>query len=444
MRGRERWAMVMHAIPTVGLMLQGLLYVVTPTFMPYHADALAVRWEELPPHYQGFLLGVLKGMGAGSIAVTLAILIMLAIPFRRGHAWARWAVPVVGITFTALTAYAAMTIALRTDASTPWRQTLGLVALYVTGALISYWPRGRRTVPSAAAAGIVTLLVPGLVCAQELEPRAYSPSPVGTTFVLGGVGRSAGGILFDESLNVDNVQADLWVVTTGFGRTFRLAGRQARVLAVFPMASGAVEGDVSHQSQRQNLTGLVDPRLKVSIGLHGAPALTLAEFTRAPRRTVVGASVTVIPPWGQYNSGQLVNLGYNRWGVKPEVGVSHPVGRVTLDGYAGVWLFTRNDSYYPGDARKRQSPVLALQGHASYALPGRTWLALDGTWFAGGETRVDGVLNPDLQRNTRVGVTLSVPIVGQQSLKFVYSTGTSTRRGSDFNTFNVTWQLVKL
>jgi hypothetical protein len=36
--------------------------------------------------------------------------------------------------------------------------------------------------------------------AQELEPRAYSPSPVGTTFLLGGFGRSEGGILFDPSL----------------------------------------------------------------------------------------------------------------------------------------------------------------------------------------------------------------------------------------------------
>jgi hypothetical protein len=27
-------------------------------------------------------------------------------------------------------------------------------------------------------------------------------------------------------------------------------------------------------------------------------------------------------------------------------------------------------------------------------------------------------------------------------IKLVYSTGTSTRRGSDFDTFNVTWQLV--
>ena len=82
------------------------------------------------------------------------------------------------------------------------------------------------------------------------------------------------------------------------------------------------------------------------------------------------------------------------------------------------------------------------QGHASYPLPRRSWLAVDATWFAGGEPRVDGVLNPDLQRNARVGATLSIPIVGQQSIKLAYSTGTTTRRGSDFSTFNATWRLV--
>jgi hypothetical protein len=182
--------------------------------------------------------------------------------------------------------------------------------------------------------------------------------------------------------------------------------------------------------------------VKLTVGLVGMPALPLAEFARTPRRTAIGASVTVAAPGGQYNSLQLVNLGYNRWAVKPEIGVSHPVGRWALEGYAGRWMFTANDGYYPATSRKRQDPVLALQGHVSYALPRRYWIAVDGTWFAGGASRVDGVLNPDLQRNTRLGVTLSVPIVGQHSIKFVYSGGTTTRRGSDFNTFNATWQVV--
>jgi hypothetical protein len=278
--------------------------------------------------------------------------------------------------------------------------------------------------------------------AQELEPRAFSPSPVGTTFLLGGFGRSEGGILFDPALDIDNVQADLWIATIGAGHTLGVAGRQARVLAVLPVAWGSVAGTVGAQPQQQDLAGLVDPRFKFSVGLIGAPALTLTQFASSPRRTAVGVAVTVVPPLGQYNPRQLVNLGYNRWAVKPEIGLSHPVGRWTFDAMAGLWLFSTNRSFYPARTVKEQDAVVALQAHASYSLPRRSWLAVNATWFGGGETRVDGVPNPDLQRNTRVGATLSIPIVGQQSIKFAYSTGTTTRRGSDFNTFNATWQLV--
>jgi hypothetical protein len=145
MSRRDTWACIAHAIPTIGLLVQGLLYTITPKFMPYHADALGgVRWEDLPAHHQGFLLGVIKAMGAGSIGVTCALMIMLAVPFRRGDAWARWAIPLVGVVFTTLTAYAAFTIDARTPASTPWRQTCALAALYVTGAVVSHWPSDRR------------------------------------------------------------------------------------------------------------------------------------------------------------------------------------------------------------------------------------------------------------------------------------------------------------
>jgi hypothetical protein len=302
--------------------------------------------------------------------------------------------------------------------------------------------RNWALVIHAIAMLVLLLLSAAVADAQELEPRAFSPSPVGTTFVLSGFGRSEGGILLDSSLDVDNVRADLWIATPGFGYTFDLAGRQARLLAVFPVAWGTVAGDVSQQPQQQDLSGLADPRIKLSVGLKGAPALTLEEFAKAPRGLAFGASLTVMAPFGQYNSEQLVNLGYHRWGFKPEIGFSLPAARWTIDGSAGVWLYTTNDAYYPGRARREQDPVVALQGHVSYALPGRAWAAVNGTWFAGGETRVDRALNPDEQRNARLGATFSIPIARQQSLKFFYSTGATTRRGSDFDTFNVTWQLV--
>ena len=153
--------------------------------------------------------------------------------------------------------------------------------------------------------------------AQELDPRAFAPAPVGTTIVLAGIGGSKGGILFDPSVDVANVEADLHIVTTGVGYTFALAGRQARLLAVFPIAWGTVAGALGEHPQRQDLRGLADPRIKASIGLYGAPALRAARFAAAPRGAAIGAAVTIMPPWGQYNPSQLVNLGYHRWAFKP-------------------------------------------------------------------------------------------------------------------------------
>jgi hypothetical protein len=149
MMNRARWAIALHALPTVGLLLQGLLYLTTPTFMPYHAEALGAAWEDLPEHHRGFVLGVIKGMGAGSVGVALALLIILVVPFRHGDAWARWAVPAVGVVFTGLTAYAAYTIDVRTPASTPWLPTIGLAAVYLAGAAVSYWPHRRASVHTA-------------------------------------------------------------------------------------------------------------------------------------------------------------------------------------------------------------------------------------------------------------------------------------------------------
>jgi outer membrane putative beta-barrel porin/alpha-amylase len=157
----------------------------------------------------------------------------------------------------------------------------------------------------------------------------------------------------------------------------------------------------------------------------------------------VGVSVTVAPPAGQYKPKQLVNLGYHRWALKPEIGISRPLGRWTLESYAGVWLFTANDAYFPGNSRRQQDPIFSLQGHAISTLPHRAWLAFDGTWFAGGQSTVDGIPNPDLQRNSRFGVAWSIPVSGRHSVKLSYSAGATTRRGTAFDTVNVTWQFVR-
>jgi hypothetical protein len=255
--------------------------------------------------------------------------------------------------------------------------------------------------------------------------------------------RSTGGVFTDPSLPITDVEATVGVLGIAMGRTVAIAGKQMLVLGVLPIVRGRASGAIGEDRQSVTRTGLGDPRVKVSFILAGSPAMTRAEFARAPRRTIVGASVTVAPPLGRYDETKVVNLGSNRWSFKPEVGLSHPIGQWTIDAYAGIWFFTENSEYYPaGSSTRSQEPITALQGHLSYTFGRRAWVAVNGTWYSGGTTSIDGVEKADLQRNSRLGATLAMPIGARQSLKFAYSAGATTRVGADFRTFTAAWQIV--
>ena len=291
---------------------------------------------------------------------------------------------------------------------------------------------------------IVLALLPvdGPAAAQELEPRAYSPSPVGTTFVVLSATRTGGGVFTDAAAPISDVEATVGVLGVTAGHTFSIGSRQALVLALLPIAWGEASGQVGENRHEVSRRGLADSRVRLSMILAGSPASPPAEFARTRRGTLVGASVTVAPPTGRYDAEKLVNLGANRWAFKPEIGVSHPAGKWTLDAYAGLWVFTANDSYYPGSARREQEPILTLQGHVIRTIGRGAWLAANATWYRGGTTRIDGIDKADLQQNTRLGATLSLPLAARQSVKIAYSAGAATRIGADFRTITLAWQIV--
>src|SRR5262249_36144174 len=70
--------------------------------------------------------------------------------------------------------------------------------------------------------------------AQDLEPRAYSASPVGTNFVLVGYAHQTGSVFVDPTVPIDDVEVSLNAATLGYGHTFGLAGRQASVAFLAP------------------------------------------------------------------------------------------------------------------------------------------------------------------------------------------------------------------
>jgi hypothetical protein len=290
------------------------------------------------------------------------------------------------------------------------------------------------------ATAAIVLVTCAPLCAQEMEPKAYSASPVGANFLVGSVARSTGSVVFDPTLPITDVDAAINAAALGIGTTFGLFGKLTLVSAALPYAWGNVSGQVFEEARSITRAGFADTRVRLSINLRGNDAMRLGEFIKTPRRTIVGTSLTMLAPTGQYDRTKLINLGNNRWAFKPEGGVAVPRGRWDIDAYAGVWLFTGNADFFPGGRQRTQDPVIAVQGHVSYTFKPRLWLAVDSTWYSGGGAQVDGAEPTGSVNNSRVGATLSIPATRQQSFKVTYSGGVSVRSGTNFRTVALGWQ----
>lgn len=300
----------------------------------------------------------------------------------------------------------------------------------------------RRCCGLLALSAIVAAAAPAV--AQDLEPKAYSASPVGATFLVAALSRSTGSVVFDPTLTITDASANINGAVISAGHTFPVLGKLALFSAAVPFAWGDISGQVGEEARAVTRSGFADTRLRFSINLRGNDAMRLAEFAATPRRTIVGASITVAAPAGEYDRTRLINIGNHRWAFKPEIGIAVPKGPWDIDAYLGVWFFTSNRDYYPGDRVRHQETLLALQGHVSYTLKPRLWLALNGTWYRGGAARVEPGDPIGAVNNSRVGITLSLPASRRQSLKVSYSDGMTVRSGTDFRSIAVAYQWMLL
>lgn len=274
---------------------------------------------------------------------------------------------------------------------------------------------------------------------QEMEPRAYSPAPRGTQFVLLTYGHQSGDVLLDASLPLQDVSIKFNMASVAYGRTFNLAGRQANVAVLAPYLWGTAQGTVFEDQIKVRRSGGGDLRVRFSTLFKGGEALGPKEFVQRKPSTIIGASVSIVVPTGQYDPARLVNPGSNRWAFKPEIGISKPRGRWTLELMGGAWLFTANKSFL-GNSRREQKPMVSFQGGVIYTLRRRMWVSGNATFYSGGNTVINEKLNDDRQRNARIGATFSMPLNQQQSIKVAWARGVTTRIGGHVNTIIVGWQ----
>jgi len=196
--------------------------------------------------------------------------------------------------------------------------------------------------------------------AQEIEPRSYSNAPVGINFLIAGYGYTQGGFPTDTGMPITDPKLETSNTVFAYARSLELWGKSAKFDAIVPYTWLSGTAVYNGQPVERVVNGLGNPLFRVSINLYGAPPLTLKEFSRYEQDLIVGASLQVSPPWGQYDDERIVNIGTNRWLFKPEIGVSKAFGAWTLEGAAAVTLFTDNNDFYGGNTRV-QDPLYSVQ-----------------------------------------------------------------------------------
>lgn len=286
---------------------------------------------------------------------------------------------------------------------------------------------------------LVALPAP-MLFAEQLTPRAFWPTPVGTNVLVLQYQRSEGDVIVDQSLPVVGVESVNDFALLSYQRSFDFQGRSASFSIGQGFADGDTKGVFEGEEFRVRNVGALDTIGRLAVNLRGAPAMNRKEFAalRSAPPTIVGAALTVSAPTGDYDPDRVINLGSNRWAIQPEIGVIYPVApSLLLETSLGVWFFQDNDEFV-GSTRE-QDPICVAQVHLIKRFKPGFWAALDANFYIGGRTRIDGELKSDLQRNSRIGGTLVFPTGRGSALRASFSVGTVTKTGGDFELFSLGW-----
>lgn len=286
---------------------------------------------------------------------------------------------------------------------------------------------------------IVFFLIAIHAYAGEIEPRSYVNTPVGVNFLLAGYSYSEGGLSTVSSSPIKDAELKIDYAILAYARSLDVWGKSGKIDVIIPYAHLSGNAMVADELRKRDVSGLADPRFRFSVNFYGAPSLSLPEFANYQQDLIIGASLQVSAPLGQYDEEKLVNLGNNRWFIKPDIGISKALGDFVVELSTGVFIFSDNDDFFGGKVLE-QEPVYTSQIHVTYNIGRGIWAALSSTYDYGGRTTVDGLRNDDVQKNSRVGGTVAFPLNQKNSIKIFANSAAETTVGSDYDMAGIFWQ----
>jgi hypothetical protein len=157
----------------------------------------------------------------------------------------------------------------------------------------------RLTFRIGIGRALAGLLFAGSSIAQDIEPRRWTPLPVGMNILGVGIVHTDGDIAFDPVLELEDVTVEQNMAIVSYQHAFGLLGNAARFDVRLPYKDAQWEGRLAGVPGSADRKGPGDPRLRLSVNFLGAPALKGKAYQayRAshPVNTVVGAALAVPP-----------------------------------------------------------------------------------------------------------------------------------------------------
>ena len=135
----------LFALVGLSLLLTGAVYLSLSEFMPYHAEAVRMTWDQLDGNFQGLILGLLKGLGSGAFVAGFATLFMVSMSLRKSPRPFLLLLPIVTIGYSTLLCYATFTVFTRTPGDPPLIPTILLVLMSLLGSMALGLSRRKGT-----------------------------------------------------------------------------------------------------------------------------------------------------------------------------------------------------------------------------------------------------------------------------------------------------------
>ena len=291
----------------------------------------------------------------------------------------------------------------------------------------------------------------GLLCglwitdsiAQELTPRLFWPTPKGTKVFVAGYSYSAGGVLLDYSIPIEDADTSINTGVLAYTQTLDLFGRTSNILLNLPYSDGSAKGLLLGDPVSTEFSAFGDLGVTLNVNLKGAPTMNREDFLkfRANPQPIIGTSLKVVFPTGNYDSNKLINVGANRWAARFKLGaVLLLKPKWLLELSASVSWFGDDDDFLMGT--KEQEPIYALETNLIKRIRPGFWASLDVTFWQGGRQTINGNPLSNSQRNVKIGGTMVFPFLGRHAIKVGYVNGVITRYGDDLDQFLLSYQVA--